>query len=220
VAAFGQLPRFHHRLPLQRSRVRRLRVHGTIARAEHREPPLVFELVMKLARELPALVHRAALGMMLVGAPLSAAGLVEEGAPSLDSSRPSWDGEYRVVQAVVVAAPRDSKSHSYSIGVAITSATNLSFESSAGRKSSFDVPVQLSDKYRKRRGIYSDAEGGIEWSPGIANWSYHEARLFGLDLKHLNGERGVPLTVFGQQIVLSAFTLGRNRFKLRFSTAF
>ena len=182
---------------------------------------------MKVARVLPALAHCLALGMVLVGAPVSAADLVEEVAPSLDSGRFSWDAaagrvrnEDRFVQAVSVAEPGDSKSLSYNIGVAITSATSLSFESSAGGKSLFDVPVEFSDKARKSCRAKPTAEASAEWTPGIANWSHYEARLFGFDLKYPNLTRGVPLTVLGRRVVFSQFTLGRNRIKLKLSTAF
>lgn len=208
-----------------RPHARRLRVHGTIARAEHHEPPRAVDLVMKLARVLPALAHCPALGMVLVGTPVSAADPAEEVATSLNSSRFSSDAaghltnEERFDQAVSVAAPRDSKSRSYNIGVAITSTTDLNFELSAGENSLFDVPVELS-KARKPSGAGSTVKASSEWSPGIANWSHYEARLFAIDRKHPNFTRGVPLTVLGQRVVVSQFTLGRNRIKLKLSTAF
>lgn len=199
MEAVSPLPTFHlhrHRPVYLHRRVRRLRAHGTIARAEHREPPLAFELVMKLARVLPALAYCLALGMVLVGAPVSAADPAEE-----------------------VAAPRDSRSHSYNIGVAITSAADLNFELSAGENSMFGVPVEF-PKARKLLGTGSTFEASAEWSPGIANWSHYEAKQFAIDLKLPNFTRGVPLTVLGQRVVVTRFALGRNRVRLRLSTAF
>ena len=80
MEAVVELPRAHLHLPVLllflRPHVRRLPAHGTIAKDEQQEPLRAVDLIVKLARVLPAFGRGAALAIVaLGGAPVLAADL-------------------------------------------------------------------------------------------------------------------------------------------------
>jgi hypothetical protein len=190
LASFHLHLRIHLHLQLHRPRVRRQRTHGTIARVEHREPPLAFELVMKLARVLPPLAHSAALVMMVLGgAPVRAA---DPDKFQIPMTRDEHAGVAFNLNRDTIVNP-EGKSLRYNLGMTIAAVSNTSLASAVRGKSSPRI-TNLSG--------YT-----------IRSVDFDRQRFF-------NARGRPSVTVLDQRVVLSRITYLRNRIQVAFSAAF
>jgi hypothetical protein len=58
------------------------------------------------------------------------------------------------------------------------------------------------------------------WSTGLGNWNPRQAQLFGFRRQGLPNVQTLPVTILGQRLVLSHFTVTRRRVSIALSTGF